>query len=251
MRRYILSAAVILVALLVGLGPRWMNASAQETLSPAQEEAVRALVLETIRENPEIIAEVLQILTQREQAAERERARAALATRADVLFNDPDAPVLGNPDGAVTLVEFMDYQCTYCKAMFPRLRQALDEEDDLKLVIKELPILGPASDVAARAALAARQQDKYADFHGALMELRGRLSEKAVFDTAGKVGLDVERLRRDMEDPAIAAALADNRRLAQELGINGTPAFVTPDGIIPGAFEIETLRQIIAAQRKG
>ncbi len=253
MRRYTLPliAVLIAVALGLGVGARLNGAVAEQALTPSQEEAVRRLVLDTIRKNPEIISEAVQILDQRRQAAEKERARGALAGNAELLFRDAETPVLGNPDGSVTLVEFSDYQCTYCKAMYPRLEKALAEDDDVRVVLKELPILGATSTVAAQAALAADRQGKYAEYHRALMVLRGRLTEDAVFTAAEDVGLDVARLKKDMEDPAILAKLAENRRLAQDLGISGTPAFVTADGVIPGAVDLETLRQVIAEQRPG
>ncbi|MCH7957286.1 MAG: DsbA family protein [Proteobacteria bacterium] len=173
-----------------------------------------------------------------------------IVARQDELLNDPASPVGGNPDGDVTLVEFFDYQCPYCKTIFPSIQALLAEDRNLRYVFKEFPILGRASVFAARAALAARRQGKYLEFHTALMSARGKLTETRVMRLAEKVGLDVDRLRRDMADGTVDAMIRRNLELADGLGIFSTPVFIIGDTQIPGAVEIDTLKVLIARARQ-
>ncbi len=170
--------------------------------------------------------------------------------RQDELLNDPASPVGGNPDGDVTLVEFFDYQCPYCKRIFPSIQALLAEDRNLRYVFKEFPILGKESVFAARAALAARRQGKYLEFHTALMPARGKLTETRVMRLAEKAGLDVDRLRRDMADRTIDAMIQRNLDLADGLGIFSTPVFIIGDTQVPGAVEIDTLKILIARARQ-
>jgi len=180
-----------------------------------------------------------------------EQFRRQVAAHRDELLDDPGSPVGGNRDGDVTVVEFFDYRCGYCIAMAPRLETLLEQDRNLRFVYKEWPILGPMSELAARAALAARRQGRYEDFHSALMRLRGRLTEATLFDAARRLGLDPERLRADMQSAEIDRVLRDNRALAAELGITGTPAFVIGDRLVPGAVPLGELKTVIAAARGG
>lgn len=199
--------------------------------------------------NPEVVVEALQQLEERRQAAEANEMETLLAERGQEIFNDPASPISGNPDGDVTLVEFFDYNCPYCRKAAPTIEQALEADADLKFVYKEWPILGPGSEFAARAALAAQKQDKYQAFHDAMMAYSGSVDETSTMTIAADVGLDVERLRQDMEDPAIVAAIEKNRALANELRITGTPTFVVGDEIIRGLVDLTTLQRSIAEAR--
>ena len=148
------------------------------------------------------------------------------------LQSDPESPVVGNPHGDVTIVEFFDYACSYCKAVEPRLESALRSDPHVRLVLKEFPILTPESLIAARAALAAKRQHKYARFHDALMAYRGPWGEEAIFSTARSVGLNIARLRRDMRSPDIANEIIANFNLARALRIFQTPGFIVGDHIL-------------------
>ncbi len=152
----------------------------------------------------------------------------------EALRNDRDSPVLGDPHGDVTIVEFLDYACGYCKAIEPRLESALRSDSHVKLILKEFPILTPESLIAARAALASRRQHKYREFHEALMAYRGSWNEEAIFSTAKSVGLNIDRLRHDMAAPSIANEIIENFNLARSLRIFQTPAFVVDDHILTG-----------------
>lgn len=214
------------------------------------EDRIKELVLETIRENPGIVMEAVAIL-------EQQQAAAADVARADVLTNqrnllelDPNAPVLGNLDGDVTVVEFFDYNCPYCRRAMDVVQGLLDDDPDVRLVYREWPILGEGSVFAAKAALAAREQGKYEAFHWALMSMNGRAEEASVMRVAAEVGLDVDRLRRDMEAPEIQEHLVTSMNLAQSLGFNGTPSFVVGEELVPGFVEQSELVEVVEAARK-
>ncbi len=237
---------VLLVAMFSALGGYGVA-----LYSKYQEERVTALIEAHLAENPEIVRRAIQELRRRDAEVKQERVRSNLAAARAELTHDPDSPVAGNPEGDVTVVEFFDYNCPFCKAVKPALRALLTEDPGIRFVYKELPVLGEASRTAARAALAAARQgmDKYRRFHNALLDVPGQLTNEAVFHVATQIGLDMERLRRDMEDPEIGAAIAANLKLARRLNITGTPAFVIGDAIIPGVASLKKLRQAVARTR--
>ena len=229
------------------------GALAQQT--PPDATADRAAIEQIVREyllaHPEILVEALTAYQEKQEAEQANAQRQALVSRQDELFKNPTSPVAGNPQGDVTLVEFFDYQCGYCKSVHADVRRLLDQDGKVRLVLKEFPILGPASLTASRAALAAQKQGKYDAMHNALMENRGQLDDDKIMRIAGSVGLDVERLKKDMQAPEIQDALQRNLRLAGELNIRGTPAFVIGDQIVPGAVSLERLKEMVAAKREG
>jgi len=201
-------------------------------------------------QNPAIVVEALQRLEEQRQLAETNELQALIAQRREEIFNDPATPVGGNPEGDVALVEFFDYNCPYCRKAAPDIVQAVKDDPNLKVVFKEWPILGPGSEFAAKAALASHGQGKYEVFHHALMGFPGRISESSTLAIAGDLGLDVERLKRDMQDPAIVTALERNRALANDLRISGTPTFVVGEEIIRGLVDLTTLQRFIADARE-
>jgi protein-disulfide isomerase len=211
-------------------------------------EQVEKIVRDYLLREPEIIYQALEELQRRQAEAAAERQRTAVAANRAQLFDRVGDPVAGNPAGDVTVVEFFDYQCQYCRRVVPSLQALLAEDQDLKVVFKEFPILGEASVTAARAALAAREQDRYLPFHFALMSARD-LSLGTIMALARSVGLDAERLASDMQSPAIETQLQANLTLARELGIEGTPAFVIGDELIPGAVDKTRLAQLIEEAR--
>jgi protein-disulfide isomerase len=238
------------VAALLAFAPPAAQAQEEQPLSPKQQEAVKKLVRDYIMANPEIIAEAIEALREKQRLAAEEEAAKALVDRAKEVFQDPSAPVAGNPQGDVTLVEFFDYRCTYCKSVADAVFDAVRADGKVKLVFKEFPILGPESVVAARAALASVKQNKYEVYHRALMKMRGKVDEQSILKTAAEVGIDVEKLKKDMGDADIDAALKRNIELARALDIGGTPAFVIGDRIIPGAVDQPTLKRLIEETRK-
>ncbi len=221
-------------------------------ISAAQEQAIRELVIKTIREQPEIILEALQILESRQKTAQAGNIQKTIAENSDDIFRHVDDPVGGNPNGDVTLVEFFDYRCGFCKRVHPTVKRLLKEDGNIRYVYKEFPILGPSSIFAARAALAAQSMGKYAKFSNALMESRGALSEKRVFLIAKKSGLDTKALKKKMQinKTEIQATIQRNYKLAQALNINGTPAFVIGNKVLPGAVDFETLKASVKKTRQ-
>ena len=213
------------------------------------EDRVKELVAEALRENPELVLEALQALEQRQAEAEAKAALSALSAERSTLERDSNAPVLGNPDGDVTVVEFFDYNCPYCKQAAPEIDALLEADKSVRLVLREWPILSEGSAFAARAALASRVQGKYAEFHEALMTMRGRLEAETILRIAGETGLDVEKLQVDMKSPEVEEHIATSMRLAEALGFNGTPAFVIGDQLIPGFVEQNQLLEAVTAAR--
>lgn len=184
-----------------------------------------------------------------EQLAQVDEASALIASRRDEIFNDPDSPVGGNPTGDVTIVEFFDYNCPYCRLVAPTLEEIERTDSNVKFIYKEFPILGPGSEFAARAALASQKQGKYLVLHRALMAYDGRVGDSATMEVAQTIDLDVERLKKDMEDPGIAAAIERNLALARTLRISATPTFVINDGIFRGAADLKAFQGVIAEAR--
>ncbi|MTH78775.1 DsbA family protein [Paracoccus aestuariivivens] len=165
------------------------------------------------------------------------------------VFNDPAAPVMGNLQGDVTLVEFSDYNCGFCRKAMPTVSQLLKTDPKIKLVVHEIPIFGEGSRYAAMAALAAQKQGKYAEFHRALMAMRGEAEKASVLRVARDVGLDVARLERDMQAPEITAQIEKSLTLADQIGLAGTPSFVAGDRAVFGALPIEDLAELVAEAR--
>ncbi|MGB0696375.1 MAG: DsbA family protein [Rhodospirillaceae bacterium] len=224
---------------------------AEEALTPEQAEAVRALVRQTLIDNPEILTEAFDVLKAKQQLEEQNRVKSLISELGEVLTHPEGLPVMGNPDGDITVVEFSDYRCGYCKRVFPGLMEVVEGDGNVRLVVHEYPILGEQSVYAARAALASIPQgdDKYEAFHQALMAHRGDYTEAVVMDVATQVGLDTEQLKADMTDPEIDKSIARGFQLAQALNISGTPAFIVGETFIPGAMGPDALRQFIAEER--
>lgn len=206
-------------------------------------------VRDYILNNPEIIMEAARRFEQRQRAAEESEITAVLKSRADEIFRDKESPVGGNPNGNVTLVEFFDYNCPYCRQVTPIMQEAEKADAQLRVVYKEFPILGPNSTFSAKAALAVHRQGKYLAFHKELMLERGVADEAKVLRIAAKIGVDVDRMKSEMNDPAITAMVERNLALAQALRINGTPGFVIGDQIVRGAVDLKTLQALIHEAR--
>lgn len=215
----------------------------------AERTEIEGIVRDYLLQNPELIVDVMKLLREKEAASESLVRQKALRENRDQIDRDPTSPVAGNRSGDVTVVEFFDYQCGYCKSVREHVVKLLDSDRNVRLVLKEFPILGPVSVTAARAALAAHAQGRYWDFHNALLMIRGRLTEAAIFDTAKQTGLDVDRLRRDMAKPEIEAIIGRNRELAETLALTGTPAFVIGTQVAPGALGLDDMVKLVAAAR--
>jgi protein-disulfide isomerase len=212
---------------------------------------MREIVRTYLLKHPEIINEAMQALQERQAAEATARAAQALQEHRDELLADPMSPVGGNPDGAVAVVEFFDYNCAYCRAAGPTVTELLQRNPDVRFVYKEFPTLAASSRFAARAALAARRQgpELYTAFHDTLMKAKGRLAEDAVVQVAREAGVDIDRMRADMEDPAINESLDRNIALARAVGVTGTPTFIIGDAIVVGVKPLQELESAIAEAR--
>lgn len=246
LRRLAAATLVVLTAAVAAPGP-----ATAESFTPEQKSAIEALVRDYILQNPGVILESLAIMEARQRADQDRAQQQALLDSRDALERAPGDPVLGNPDGDVTIVEFFDYQCGYCKTMTPPLMELVREDGGIRVVMKEFPILGPDSVLAARVALAAQRQGKYEPLHLALMGLRGRLNEGTILQVAAETGLDLTALAKDMADPEIEARIRANYDLAQTLSIEGTPAFTIGGTLVPGAAPKERLAELVKKARDG
>jgi protein-disulfide isomerase len=244
MTRY-LRMFVALAAILLG-----MPEAGAQGLTNAQRNEIRELVRSYLLANPDVIVEALNLFEERQKAEEAASRVAALRDRLADLKDDPGSPAFGPPGADVTIIEFFDYRCPYCKQMVGPIAELMRGDGRVRIVYKELPILGPDSLVAARAALAAHRQGAYRRFHAALMARRGSYDDAAIGAVATELGLDVTRLRADMNRPEIAEQIDRNRALARDLGIRGTPAFVIGNDVVPGAIDLETLRSLVAKARQ-
>jgi protein-disulfide isomerase len=243
-------SALLLAGLLLWFGPAGAQAPRNAPFSPEQRAAIVEIIREALIADPSILEDAIGALQARDVARERAAAEGVIAAQRDALLNDPATPFKGAARPTATIVEFFDYRCPYCKRMNPVVAELVRADPGLRVVLKDIPILGPASVVAARAALAAHRQGKYAEMHDALMRLRGEPTDAAIANIASELRLDPGRLRHDMADTAIAQQLDRNIRLAQTLGIQGTPAYVVGNEILPGAVSVEQLREAIARSRQ-
>jgi protein-disulfide isomerase len=227
------------------------HALATADMTPSQREAIEGVIHDYLMHNPDVLIEALRGAENKLNREADAKAATVLSARRNDIFNDPATPVGGNPRGDVTIVEFFDYRCPYCKQVLPSLQTLLKQDRKLRFIYKEMPVLGPPSIVAARAALAAQRQGKYEAFHSAMMATKGQITDETVYQVAASVGLDVDRLKQDMTAPEIEQALKTNLALADALNIHGTPGFIIGDHIVPGALDLDTLKSMIADARKG
>lgn len=218
-------------------------------LTDEQVKALQGMIHDYILNHPEVLIESLQTAKQRMDEDAERTAEKALAEHRDELVSDPQTPVGGSPDGDVTIVEFFDYRCPYCKEVEPAIRAMLKADPKLRIAYKEYPILGAESVFASRVALAARKQGKYQLFHDAMLATKGQVDDAAILRVAALAGLDVERIKADMQAPEIDAVIHRNIELAQQLQLQGTPGFVIGNEVVDGAADVETLKKFIDEAR--
>ena len=249
MQKKIVSAGAALVLFLAALIAFPLGLRAQDGFSAREKGDIEAIVKDYLMRNPEVLIDALRLYQKRAEAAQKAQQTHSLKNSRDELLRDPGSPIGGNADGDVSVVEFFDYQCGYCKRAFPDTKRLVKDDSGVRFVYKEFPILGPASVIAARVALAARKQGKYIALHDALMGSRGRLDEARILGIARGAGLDVAQLKKDMADPEIDRIIARNKALARKLGITGTPGFVFGDAVVPGAISLEQMKSLVAEAR--
>lgn len=240
-------AALLGVLAGVWIGIQFVAPAARDARGTNEEFDFR--VRDYLLRNPDVLIDVMRALEARASDEETGDLATALEESSQDIADDPAAPVGGNPEGDVSLVEFFDYNCPYCRLMLPIVRQLMENDPGLRIVFKEWPILGPGSEFAAKAALAANMQGKYLPFHEALMAGPGQANESRALEVAKELGLDLEQLRRDMESDEVAQALERNFAQARALRITGTPAFVVGSEIVRGAVDSTVLEGLIASAR--
>lgn len=227
-----------------------LNAARAQTAGPLTDKpTLKKMISEVLEENPQLLLEALESLRKKVEAGQAPGATDTLGALRNELERDPGTYIAGNPQGDITIVEFFDYRCGFCKRAAPIVRQLLKQDGNIRVALKEFPILGPDSVIAARAAIAAMEQDKYAPFHDALMASQGPLGEERVLRIATDAGLDAAKLRQAMNDPKIEKIISRNREIAESLGISGTPSFIIGDTLAPGYVELEELQKLVAAAR--
>ncbi len=219
--------------------------------SAISQELSDAAIERYIRAHPEVIIESLQALETKREAEQKERQKVALKAKQNELLHDPASPVSGNPKGEITVVEFYDYRCGYCKKAAPAVTELQKSDPRVRVVYKDFPILGGPSELAAKAALASQAQGKHQVFHEALFASHADMTKEEILKIAVGIGLDVKRLEADMANPKWQAVIEKNRVLARELGISGTPGFIVGNELVPGWLDLSGLKELIARAGQG
>lgn len=226
-------------------------APAAEPMTAEEKAAIETIVRDYLLANPEVIQEALVSLEQKRQQAEQEARTAAVSSMEDLIYNSSRQVVLGDPNAPIALVEFFDYNCGYCKRALDDTLALLDEKD-VKIILKEFPILGPGSVEAARVAVAVNlaAPDRYLDFHKALLTGRGQADEKRAFTVIEELGMDADAIRAKMGDPEVANTLEEVYTVANRLGLSGTPTYVIGNEVVFGAVGVDDLKTKIIAMRE-
>ena len=248
MKRSLQIAAVLACTMLVA--PAAVNA---QSFNDQQKTELQSIIREYLVQHPEVLQEAMAELEKRQVAAEAEKTKAAVKNNAQTLFDSSRQVVVGNAQGDVTLVEFFDYNCGYCKRALTDLTDLMKDDSKLRVVLKEFPVLGPGSQEAAQVAIAARMQDKsgkkYFDFHQRLLSGRGQADRARALAAAKEAGFDMAKLERDVASPEVKATIEENMKLAEQLGLNGTPSYVVGSDVVVGAVGLEALKGKVKAAR--
>jgi protein-disulfide isomerase len=244
--------AAVCAALLALTLPQMARA---DEFSKPQRGEIERIVREYLVSHPEVLQEAMAELEKRQTAAETEKHKNAVKDNAQALFSSPRQVSLGNPSGNVTFVEFFDYNCGYCKRAMDDMLTLLKDDPKLKVVLKEFPVLGPGSVEAAQVAVAVKMQDKsgkkYLEFHQKLLGGRGQADKAHALAVAKEIGLNMPQLEKDMASPEVKATLEENFKLADKLGLNGTPSYVIGDNVVVGAVGLPGLQEKINTARCG
>lgn len=248
------SRSLTLLALTLGLGaPALAQTTPASPFTDAQRAGIEAIVKDYLVRNPEVLQEAIAEGEKRQVETQRLAQAAALKESRKALLDSPHDVVAGNPAGDITLIEFFDYNCGYCRKALGDVQALIKADPKLRVVIKDFPVLGPESLEASQIALAVKQQlkgDRLFEYHQKLLDAKGRVNAAKALQVAKEMGLDTVRLQKDAQGPEVKAALAENRGLGDKLGLSGTPAFIIGDEIIPGAVGVDPIRKTIADVRQ-
>ncbi len=228
--------------------------SSAPTFSTDQRHEIENIIRNYLVQHPDVLQDAMEALDKQQKQADADKARATIKENNATIFKSAHQVVLGNPQGNVTMVEFFDYNCAFCKRALPDMLELLKTDPDLKFVLKEFPVLGPGSVEAAHVAVAARMQDstgkKYIEFHQRLLGGRGPADKARALAVAKEVGFDIPRLEKDMDSDEVKQTIDENMKLADALGVSGTPSYVVGDEVVVGAVGLDELRAKIKAERK-
>lgn len=237
--------AAVFAILVLGAGiafNQFMGASAEGFTK----EEIQDIVKETINENPSLIVEAFTKYRQEQQEAQQREQREMFLKNKDKVLKSDYSPTFGSDaDDAVVVVEFFDYNCGYCKRAIDAVNTVIEEDNNVRFIFKELPILSPSSTMAAKYALAAQEQGKYLEYHTALMKHQGQKDEKVLESLAKEIGLDVEKLKKDADSSKVQKELEENKQIASQIGVRGTPAFIIGDSITPGFIPLDQMQRLI------
>lgn len=224
-----------------------------QSFNDTQRSDIETIVKSYLVSHPEVLEEAMAELSKRQEAADQAKHEASIAEHADAIFNSPRGVVLGNKSGDVTFVEFFDYNCGYCKRAMADMLDLLKSDPKLKVVLKEFPVLSEGSVEAAQVAVAARMQDpkKYLDFHTKLLGGRGQADKARAMAAAKDAGYDIARIEKDMASPEVRATIEENLKLADDMGMNGTPSYVIGKQVVVGAVGLDGLKERIGIARCG
>jgi len=246
-----LAAATAVTALMLSSA---LPAAAEEFSAPQKTE-IEGIIRDYIVSHPEVLQEAIAELDRRQAEADTAKAKVAIASNAEALFNSSRQVVLGNAKGDVTMVEFFDYNCGFCKKTLPDMAELLKDDPKLKVVLKEFPVLGPGSVEAAKVAVAVRMQDKggrkYWDFHQKLLGGRGQADKARALAVAKEVGMDMTRLDKDLASDEVKTSIDESLKLAETLGLSGTPSFIIGNDVVIGAIGLDGLRTKVSFARCG
>jgi len=224
------------------------NAKAEEAITSAQKKEIETIVKQVISDNPELILNSVRKFQENQELKAAQSAEENLKDYKE-FFAKKDLPMVGNPDGDVTIVEFFDFNCGYCKKAFEDVQKIIEEDKNVRIVFMDMPILSPTSSKMANIGLAAHKQGKYFEMHKALMDYRGSQTDEAFFKLAEKLGLDMNKLKEDMESADIQAFITKSKTMAQSLGIRGTPGFIIGEKVYPGYIGIDAMRKAVKEAR--
>ena len=246
------SLASALFALALCAAPQAVSA---QNFSDVQRGDIETIVRNYLLAHPEVLEEAMAELTKRQSAAEAEKHQASIAANSEKIFNSPRGVTIGNKDGDVSFVEFFDYNCGYCKRAMTDMLDLMKADPKLKVVLKEFPVLGQGSVEAAQVAVAVRMQDpsgkKYLDFHQKLLGGRGTADKARAMAAAKEAGADMAKLEKDISSAEVRATLEENFKLAESMGMNGTPSYVIGKQVVVGAVGVDSLKEKISAARCG
>lgn len=250
---FIRSLACFLVSAFISTSSLAAN---HDALTDNQKAEVKSIIHHYFIDNPDALMDAFKSLQSYQMKQQQKQAQSKIAMNAQQVFLSPSSPVMGNDKGDVTLVEFLDYRCGHCREMVEVVKKQMSLDENLRVVIKQLPIFGGQSLYAAKAALAAARQDKFQPLHEALLSTKLSLTKKNVLALAKKAGINTTKLKKDMNDKALMEEITANMKLARTLGIGGTPALIighnkgTPAIYLPGAVSLETLQKSVDDIRK-